>query len=394
MKPIVAGLSLALLAVPLAADSTSTTALTPDQIQQSVLSSMDPKADPCDDFYRYACGGWLDAAELPADQPRLGAQLLDHRRAQPGVPAHGCSRTRRRTRAATRPERRDRRLLRRLHGRGGGRERRRSRRSPAWLAEVDTVDDRPRTCSRSPASCRRSAPRRSSTSASTRDFKDPRTVVAHLSQGGLGLPDRDYYLARTRRSRELREAYEKHVARMLGSSRRSRPSRRRRRPKAILAFETELATRSRARVERMRDPTKMLQQARRRRAREARARAPLGRASSSGTGRPDVDGDQRRHAGVLRRARAPSRWPPIRRRCAPTCAGPARHRDAEPPGRPGLRGRELRLLRPARSRGQQRDAAALEALRRRHRQRARRGGRQALRRRASSPATASGSRSR
>ncbi|XP_071788612.1 endothelin-converting enzyme homolog isoform X2 [Asterias amurensis] len=30
-----------------------------------ILSAMDPSADPCDDFYRYACGGWLDKASIP-----------------------------------------------------------------------------------------------------------------------------------------------------------------------------------------------------------------------------------------------------------------------------------------------------------------------------------------
>ena len=45
-------------------------ALTPDEISAEVLAAMDLDADPCQDFYRYACGSWLDATELPADQPR------------------------------------------------------------------------------------------------------------------------------------------------------------------------------------------------------------------------------------------------------------------------------------------------------------------------------------
>jgi putative endopeptidase len=39
---------------------------------EGLLASMDTKADPCVDFHRYACGGWLDTTERPADKPRYG----------------------------------------------------------------------------------------------------------------------------------------------------------------------------------------------------------------------------------------------------------------------------------------------------------------------------------
>ena len=32
------------------------------------LASLDRAADPCVDFYRFACGGWIDAHPLPADR--------------------------------------------------------------------------------------------------------------------------------------------------------------------------------------------------------------------------------------------------------------------------------------------------------------------------------------
>jgi len=35
-------------------------------------ASMDRSADPCTDFYRFSCGGWLDSNEIPADRARWG----------------------------------------------------------------------------------------------------------------------------------------------------------------------------------------------------------------------------------------------------------------------------------------------------------------------------------
>ncbi len=46
------------------------------------------------------------------------------------------------------------------------------------------------------------------------DFKDSTQVIGQVDQGGLGLPDRDYYFKDDAKSVELRKKYVEHVAKM------------------------------------------------------------------------------------------------------------------------------------------------------------------------------------
>ncbi len=49
---------------------------------------------------------------------------------------------------------------------------------------------------------------------SQQDFKDATKVIAGVDQGGLGLPDRDYYLKDEARFADVRKQYVPHVAQM------------------------------------------------------------------------------------------------------------------------------------------------------------------------------------
>src|SRR5258706_16372914 len=48
----------------------------------------------------------------------------------------------------------------------------------------------------------------------TPDFKNSSQMIAMAHQGGLGMPDRDYYLRDDEKSKQLREGYLRHVARI------------------------------------------------------------------------------------------------------------------------------------------------------------------------------------
>ena len=49
---------------------------------------------------------------------------------------------------------------------------------------------------------------------STQDFRDASQMIAEADQGGLGLPDRDYYTKDDPKSVDLRKAYVAHVQKM------------------------------------------------------------------------------------------------------------------------------------------------------------------------------------
>jgi putative endopeptidase len=87
---------------------------------------------------------------------------------------------------------------------------------------------------------------------SIQDFRDANQVIADADQGGLGLPDRDYYTKDDAKSVDLRKAYLAHVQKMfelLGD----KPDSAAGEAQTVMRIETALAKGSMTRVER-RDP--------------------------------------------------------------------------------------------------------------------------------------------
>ena len=87
------------------------------------------------------------------------------------------------------------------------------------------------------------------------DGQDPgnsNMTIAWLSQGGLGLPDRDYYLEENERSKKIRKEYVNHILKMFELLKES-PEQAAQSAKTVMALETRLAKASMTRIQR-RDP--------------------------------------------------------------------------------------------------------------------------------------------
>ncbi|MGE5682039.1 MAG: M13 family peptidase, partial [Bacillota bacterium] len=86
------------------------------------------------------------------------------------------------------------------------------------------------------------------------DAENSKMIIGWLYQGGLGLPDRDYYLHDDPSSKEIRARYLKYISRMflhLGLSKTESDKN----AETVMRLETELAKASMTRVE-LRDPVK------------------------------------------------------------------------------------------------------------------------------------------
>ncbi|QMT61253.1 MULTISPECIES: M13 family metallopeptidase [unclassified Legionella] len=87
---------------------------------------------------------------------------------------------------------------------------------------------------------------------SMQDFKNSKDMIAAAMQGGLGLPDRDYYLKDDPKFKQIREAYINHIRKMfelLGDS----PDKAAAEAMIVMKLETQMAKASMSQIE-QRDP--------------------------------------------------------------------------------------------------------------------------------------------
>jgi predicted metalloendopeptidase len=179
-----------------------------------VLAVMDEAADPCVDFYRFACGQWLDQTPQPADQPRYGRfhVLRDQNRAVMREILED---------AAADPEAKgERGQLGRFYAGcmdEAATEAAGLRELVPLLLEIDATST-PAAAMTVLAKLHQLGAEPLFDVAVEPSYDEPDTLVAHLGQGGLGLPDRSYYLDEGPQADALRQAYVEHVALMLQAS--------------------------------------------------------------------------------------------------------------------------------------------------------------------------------
>jgi putative endopeptidase len=212
-------------------------------------ANLDRSCKPCDDFYQFAMGGWMKANPIPAEFPTWGSftMLADRNQGsmrgileQAGKASasmgsnqqkigdfySSCMDTGAIDAAGAKP-------------------------LAADLAAVDRLKDR--------GELQPLIARLQPTGGgylfrfdSTQDLDESTRVIAEISQGGLGLPDRDYYTRGDEKSQQLRADYLAHVARMFVLA--GDPAEKAgAEAQTAVNFETNLAKASLSRAQ-MRDP--------------------------------------------------------------------------------------------------------------------------------------------
>ena len=213
---------------------------------------MDRTVDPCTDFYRYSCGAWIKKNPIPPDQSSwdvYGKLAEDNRRFLWGILEEASKPSVNRNQVETEIGDYFQACMDEAAVEKAGLAPLKA--DLAEIAALKSVAELPTLLARQHLSGENVL----FGFGSNQDFADSTRVIAFATAGGLGLPDRDYYVKTDAKSVETRRKYLEHVAKMLELSGES-PVKSKAEARIVMAIETALAKASLTRVE-QRDPYKL-----------------------------------------------------------------------------------------------------------------------------------------
>jgi putative endopeptidase len=184
------------------------------------LAGMDNQVKPGDDFFRYANGHWLATTEIPPDRSSwgVGAELteLTNRRVQDLIQtaAKAAPGTEARKIGDYYASYLDEAKIEALGLKPLG----------PTLARIAAIKDKKALAAEFGRELRADVDALNSTNFYTdhlfglwveQDLNNPKRYAPYLLQGGLGMPDRDFYLSPSPRMEKIRAAYKAHIAKVL-----------------------------------------------------------------------------------------------------------------------------------------------------------------------------------
>jgi putative endopeptidase len=216
------------------------------------VTAMDRSVNPCVDFYHYACGGWIKKNPIPPDQARWDVYSklqYENEMFLWGILEEAAKPVA--SRNAARQKIGD--YFQACMDEGGVEKADAAPLGPALdaIAHLSSLHDVAELGAREHLDGVRTL----FGFGANQDFEDSNRVIAFASAGGLGLPDRDYYVKDDAKMGEIREKYVAHVGRMftlLGDDAKTAAAE----AQTVMAIETALAKASLTRVE-QRDPYKL-----------------------------------------------------------------------------------------------------------------------------------------
>ena len=205
------------------------------------VRNIDKKVRPQDDFFHYASGGWMKRNPIPKAEPRWGSfTMLRHTTdRQLRVLLKKISEQPRRQRVGAPTDASG--MIRDLYRSGVNLGERRRQ----GLTPLQPLFDRIKGIKNKEGVVRVSAHLERIGAGGMwgtmidQDMRDSERYIIYLCQGGLGMPDRDYYLKNDTESKRVRAAYAEHLLRLLQLA--GRGTRARGDALTVLKIETALA---------------------------------------------------------------------------------------------------------------------------------------------------------